>query len=164
MDAAADLSIEVSLMESLQKTIDWTSANNIVNELQRLWDPDYKPIAHEDLFYPEFLPRGVCGSAPEPRREVPPEPEWLIGMTPEFKRSIKGVDKTLQGRLLEAIAKLSEEPLRVVGDTIKPLDGDLRGLWRYRIGDYRLVYRPDSRTYRIVLLCFSARGGAYAYA
>ena len=31
--------------------------------------------------------------------------------------------------------------MELKGDTNKPLSGSLTGLWRYRIGDYRLIFR-----------------------
>jgi hypothetical protein len=48
-----------------------------------------------------------------------------------------------------------------IGDTIKPLTGDLRGLWRYRIGDARLVYFPQIEFRKITLISFGGRGGIY---
>ena len=86
---------------------------------------------------------------------------WSVAFTPAFRKSVADVDKKLQGRVLVAIAELSEEPDKVHGDTVKPLVGELKGLWRYRVGDYRLVYepRPDKRI--VVLLLFESRGGVY---
>jgi mRNA-degrading endonuclease RelE of RelBE toxin-antitoxin system len=42
-----------------------------------------------------------------------------------------------------------------------PLDANLKGCWRYRIGDWRLVYRPDPRERTVVLLDFAPRDGIY---
>ncbi len=86
---------------------------------------------------------------------------WYIGMTTEFIKSIKDIDRKLQGRILQAIAEIIKNPLQPKGDTIKPLIGKLQGCWRMRIGDYRLIYRPDESTGFITLLAFSARGSIY---
>jgi len=88
-------------------------------------------------------------------------PNWYIGMSNEFIRAIQGIDRKLQGRILEAISHISSEPTTPKGDTVKPLTSDLKGLWRYRIGDFRLVYYPDSDGRRVVLVRFSSRSGVY---
>lgn len=88
-------------------------------------------------------------------------PLWMIALTHQFTKAALKIDRKLQGRVLEAIANISVSPTVQRGDTVKPLDGDLRGKWRYRIGDYRLVYKPDAATAKILLLDFVPRGGAY---
>ncbi|MCZ8092978.1 MAG: type II toxin-antitoxin system RelE/ParE family toxin [Acidovorax sp.] len=89
------------------------------------------------------------------------EPDWYVGFSIEFVKSIARVDKNKRARLLEAIRRIAEAPITPHGDTLKPLTGDLSGLWRYRMGDDRLVYKPDSQSKKIVLVSFGARGGIY---
>jgi mRNA-degrading endonuclease RelE of RelBE toxin-antitoxin system len=71
------------------------------------------------------------------------EPRRMVIFSEDFIKSVAKIDKKLQGRILEALAKITEAPTTIIGDTVKPLSGDLKGLWRYRIGDYRLVYDPN---------------------
>ena len=107
--------------------------------LEKLWDPDYvAPL------------RMVRAS------------EWNVGMTVEFVKDIHNIDRKLQGRILEAIRTVMLEPMTCKGDTIKPLTADLKNLWRYRIGDYRLIYRPDVEEKNIVLVSFLSRGDSYS--
>ncbi|MGH7411973.1 MAG: type II toxin-antitoxin system RelE family toxin [Candidatus Methylomirabilis sp.] len=87
--------------------------------------------------------------------------EWLLGMSDEFLKAVTGIDRKLQGRVLEAIGDISVNPIEPKGDTVKPLTGEMKGLWRYRIGDYRLVYWPDANNRRVVLVDFSSRASAY---
>lgn len=94
-------------------------------------------------------------------RKPPPPTPWAIAFTPSFRKSIAGIDKKLQGRVLTAIAELSEQPASPHGDTKKPLSAELKGLWRYRVGDYRLIYEPNEEKRLVVLLEFAARGGVY---
>lgn len=92
------------------------------------------------------------------------EPEttgWSVAFTPTFKKAIATADRKLQGRILGAVSDLSSEPLTSHGDTVKPLSGELKGLWRYRIGDFRLIYKPTLDLKTVVLLEFAPRGGAY---
>ena len=94
-------------------------------------------------------------------RAIPEPTKWSIAFTPTFLKSMSGVDKNMQGRILIALAQLSKEPIALQGDTIKPLDGSLKGLWRFRIGDYRLVYEPRENSKLVVLVDFASRGGVY---
>lgn len=86
---------------------------------------------------------------------------WRFLMTSDFKKAIAGLDKKLQGRILEAVVDLFPEPMRTRGDTIKPLTKELAGYWRYRIGDYRLIYWPDPHNRTVALVSVAPRGGAY---
>ena len=67
---------------------------------------------------------------------------WGFKITKDFMNSVKKIDKNLQGRILQAITTITLSPNTIMGDTIKPLTGDLNGYWRYRIGNYRLIYKP----------------------
>jgi len=82
-------------------------------------------------------------------------------MADSFKKAIRSIDRKIQGRILEALSYIADSPITTIGDTIKPLTGDLKGCWRYRIGDFRLVYRPDPSTGDITLLSFDSRGSSY---
>lgn len=90
------------------------------------------------------------------------EPDWLIGFSNEFLKSISHTDAKLRGRILDAVGKISAAPMNPLGDTVKPLSADLSGMWRYRIGDHRLLYLPDKASKKITLLYFGARGDVYA--
>lgn len=87
---------------------------------------------------------------------------WMLSITSGFRKAITNVDKKLQGRVLEAITELTREPTTLRGDTIKPLDAERKGCWRYRIGDWRLIYRPEASERVVILLDFAPRSGAYA--
>ena len=47
------------------------------------------------------------------------------------------------------------------GNTIKRLTRDMSGYWRYRLGDFRLVYRPDNDRPTVYCYRLAPRGGAY---
>ncbi|MDD5267011.1 MAG: type II toxin-antitoxin system RelE/ParE family toxin [Methylococcales bacterium] len=92
---------------------------------------------------------------------IPSRPSWSLIISNDFTRSITRIDKKTQGRVLEALTKIAESPTTIVGDTVKPLTGELKGLWRYRIGDYRLLYDPCLSDHNITLLNFEPRGDVY---
>jgi mRNA-degrading endonuclease RelE of RelBE toxin-antitoxin system len=108
---------------------------------------DYLKCAWDPGFIPPLYSRGPL--------------VWSIGLSSDFKKAIATIDKKLQGRVLEALSAISDAPLQAHGDTQKPLGGQLKGLWRRRVGDYRLVYKPDISQSKVILVDFSSRGGVY---
>jgi len=102
------------------------------------------------------MPRSVVEETPQKR-----PPPWYVGWSSGFSKSITKIDRKLQGQILEALNDITRNPLTIRGDTVKPLTGELRGCWRYRIGAYRLVYRPDQASGDVTLLAFASRGSVY---
>ena len=78
----------------------------------------------------------------------------------KFKR-LRSLFETFGVAFFEAITELSSNPTETQGDTIKRLSGEFAGKWRYRIGEYRLIYLPDLTSHTIVLLAIRPRGEAY---
>jgi len=91
-----------------------------------------------------------------------PSESYLIDISHEFSKSVEKADQTIKGRILEAIIRLSKEPCVSVGDTLKPLKNE-DGNWRYRIGDYRLIYSPNKAIKTVSLLGFGPRGEVYKH-
>lgn len=135
-------SLSDSLLEAaLGRYTSFSYAPEFTAELQAIWSPQpavpaSQPSAPEAVdafsedisYYIDFVDDT--------------QTSWSIAFTPTFRKSVSAVDKKLQGRVLTAITELSEAPVTAQGDTVKPLVGERKGLWRYRIGDYRLVYEP----------------------
>ena len=80
----------------------------------------------------------------------------------DFRKSVRKLDKNLQGRILAAMLEVLEQPTTPRGDTVKPLTEGLTGMWRYRIGDYRLLYLPQPTVHKVLFVDVGARGGIYA--
>lgn len=95
------------------------------------------------------------------KRDYDFEETWVFRFHDDFSKSIKKLDNKIKGRVLSAIQKLCMNPVSTVGDTIKPLKENMKGYWRYRIGDYRLIYLPETEHKQIVLIMFSSRDEAY---
>lgn len=105
-------------------------------------------------------PRAFLGSV-APKHAPPP---WAVGFSKQFKNDTTALDRKIMGRILEVLEELSEysPPFKPQGDTFKPLSGDLKGCWRYRVGDYRLLVKPNAEIARIDALAFAARGSVYS--
>lgn len=65
-------------------------------------------------------------------------------------RDLAGLDKTVSRRVIDKIDEYcaTDNPMRFAS----PLRGKLGGLFRFRIGDYRAIFRPDSRGQIVILL------------
>ena len=87
---------------------------------------------------------------------------WLLGITDQFRKSIRKKDRKLQGRVLDALGEVARDPITVRGDTVKPLKYKEENLWRYRLGDFRLVYHVNEALHQITLLTLEPRGSVYA--
>jgi mRNA interferase RelE/StbE len=162
-------SIQSGINELILQEIVYKNYFKTIYTIRSLWYIDldrisFKRIKPETIPYEKVRESRIYQAPPARKRVLDTDPSlrhWLIGMTKEFLDAIKSIDRKLQGRILEAISHICTKPLVAYGDTIKPLTGDLKGYWRFRIGDYRLVYFPDEQNKKVVLIAFTNRGASY---
>lgn len=128
--------------------------------LNGFWNQNVPPEVYHRLNRATHHLEESFDPATEPRFSLRP-PDWYIGFSTEFVKSITKVDRKKQGRILEAIGKIAAAPMEVRGDTIKPLAGKMSGLWRCRLGNDRLIYYPHSDSRKVVLISFASRSEAY---
>lgn len=85
---------------------------------------------------------------------------WTIQFVPEARKELKQIDRATAARIVrtleERIATL-ENP-RTIGT---PLKGEYSGLWRWRIGDYRIVARIDDDRILILVARVAHRRDVY---
>jgi len=72
------------------------------------------------------------------------------------KRFLINLDKGSQKRILEKVEKLKKNPR--IG---KPLTGNLRGLWRLRQDNYRIVYKIKDQELIVYILGIGNRERIY---
>jgi mRNA-degrading endonuclease RelE of RelBE toxin-antitoxin system len=171
MDIDSVKSVTAGLEEARKGLVKYDFAACLASELEDIWNPRLlMPLIREEgLRYTEAAaPRTAPGRDDDmlgPKRASPlPKrpPPWFIGMSSAFSKDISKIDRKLQGRILEALLDITNNPIELRGDTVKPLAGDLKGCWRYRVADHRIIYSPDKTTGDITLLAFASRGSAYA--
>ncbi|MGD0461827.1 MAG: type II toxin-antitoxin system RelE/ParE family toxin [Tepidisphaeraceae bacterium] len=82
-----------------------------------------------------------------------------VDLSTEAKDFYADVDQPMARKLARCFAQLEQEPRR--HNNIKRLGGDLAGCWRYRVGDWRVVYRIDDQAHRVLVLLIAHRREVY---
>lgn len=77
-----------------------------------------------------------------------------------FRQDFKRIDKRSQQKIIRAIRKkLATEP-ESYG---KPLRGDLKGFWKLRIGEYRVIYTIDKGRVEVYVVVVGFRRDEEVY-
>jgi len=84
---------------------------------------------------------------------------WEIVLTKPAKRVYDKASKDIKQRLESCFEDLEKNP--IYGNNIKPLTGQLKGLIRYRVGDWRLIYRIFKERKIVEIVAILPRGKAY---
>lgn len=85
---------------------------------------------------------------------------WTVKLSDDAKRDLEKLDKPIQKRIvsfLQERIKPADNP-RTSG---KALQGNLSGLWRYRVGDYRLLCRIENDELLILVIEIGHRKDVY---
>jgi mRNA-degrading endonuclease RelE of RelBE toxin-antitoxin system len=87
--------------------------------------------------------------------------KWTLVFSRGFRKSVKRVGTAVQEKISAAIAELLVAPMTPRGDTVTRLSHDKNGLWRYRMGDHRIIYMPDPDEHQVVFVKFAHREDVY---
>lgn len=85
---------------------------------------------------------------------------WTIEITRTAERQIKKLGHTAQ----KAVVRFLRERLKTADNPRqwgKPLRGDKKGLWRYRVGDYRLICDIEDERITVLVLEVGHRRDVY---
>lgn len=84
---------------------------------------------------------------------------WTIEYDRDALKSLKKLDRPIAAKIVDYLDDVaaSDDP-RVLG---KGLTGNLAGLWRYRIGDYRVICDLRDNELIIVAVDLGHRSGVY---
>lgn len=80
-------------------------------------------------------------------------------LTDSAREFYEGADSPLQRRLDRCFEALQTEPRR--HPNVRPLRGRLRGFFRYRVGDYRVVYQIEDEAQRVIVQIIAHRSEVY---
>jgi len=85
---------------------------------------------------------------------------WRVEFDRDAARDLKRLDSAAQRAVLRFLRErvaTTEDP-RHFG---KPLVGDMKGLWRYRVGDYRIVARIEDDRLIVLVVTVGHRREVY---
>jgi mRNA interferase RelE/StbE len=84
---------------------------------------------------------------------------WNIVISDAAKKQLSKLDQQVKRRILNFVYQedLSELP-RSLG---KPLTGSFKGLWRYRVGDYRIICHLIDHELTVMVVDIEHRSKAY---
>ncbi len=80
-------------------------------------------------------------------------------LSPEAEAFFSQADLPLARKLARCFRQLEDEPRR--HNNIKRLSGKLAGRLRYRVGDWRVIFRIDDRADQVHVLVIAHRSEVY---
>ncbi|HCI69638.1 MAG TPA: type II toxin-antitoxin system mRNA interferase toxin, RelE/StbE family [Balneola sp.] len=85
---------------------------------------------------------------------------WKVEFDDRARKELRKLDKQTQDRILKWLRSnlaTEEDPRR----TGKSLKGRMKGLWRYRVGDYRIVSQIQDEQILILVIRIGHRRDIY---
>jgi len=84
---------------------------------------------------------------------------WEIDLTRLAEKVYDKASKNIRQRLDDCFENLEQNPL--YGNNVKALTGKLKGLYRYRVGDWRVIFRLRAEQQIVEIIAILPRGDAY---
>jgi mRNA interferase RelE/StbE len=85
---------------------------------------------------------------------------WKIEFDRDAVKDLKKISKPDQKRIIEYLKKRIS-PLKSPKILGKPLKGEFMGLWRYRVGDYRIICKIEDHDLIILVVIIGHRKNVY---
>jgi len=84
---------------------------------------------------------------------------WSIEVSPRAEKALRKLDRPVAQRIRDGLIQLAslDEPAK----SCKALSGPLTGLWRYRVGNYRVILDIDHGHVVIIALDIGHRSKIY---
>jgi mRNA interferase RelE/StbE len=86
---------------------------------------------------------------------------WTVEVKPTAEKQYRKLDKKTRARVLESLRELEHLENPFLYPSMRPLTGDLKGDWRLRVGDWRVLITPLGETQTLYVYAILPRGGAY---
>jgi len=88
-------------------------------------------------------------------------PNWKVEIKPTAEKQYLRLDKTTRSRIKKALVNLEQCENPLLHSNVKPLVGELRGDYRYRVGGYRILFTPNDTNKLLYIYAILPRGDAY---
>jgi mRNA interferase RelE/StbE len=90
-----------------------------------------------------------------------PEELWTVEFSKSSLKALKRLGKKDSSRLLVGVEELARLGNALRHKDVRPLEGKLKGFYRLRVGEYRVIFELDPENKRIGLLALVPRGKGY---
>lgn len=84
---------------------------------------------------------------------------YEVLLHPDAQEIYAKADKSLAKKIARCLEQLEQNPL--LHPNIKTLRGDFAGYYRYRIGDYRVIYSVEDELIQVLVITIVHRSEAY---
>ncbi len=84
---------------------------------------------------------------------------YEVVLSAQAQKIYASADQALAKKLARCFEQLEQSPR--YHPNIKPLKGDFAGYYRYRIGDYRVIYLVDDETNQVLVNTIAHRREVY---
>ncbi len=86
---------------------------------------------------------------------------WQIEIKPTAEKAYLKLDKKTRARIKNALQELEQEENPLLHRHVKALTGQLRGDYRLRVGDWRVIFVPERDRKALYVYAILPRGDAY---
>ncbi|MEM8964767.1 MAG: type II toxin-antitoxin system RelE/ParE family toxin [Acidobacteriota bacterium] len=85
---------------------------------------------------------------------------WTVELAGKARKQLHSLDPNTQKRVLRFLRERisTDEDPRRVGHALR---GELSDLWRYRVGDYRIICRIEDQRLVVLVLAFGHHSDVY---
>jgi len=85
---------------------------------------------------------------------------WKIEFDIDVEKDLRKLGHTAQKRIIKYLKEkiMPADDPRIFG---KSLSGDLNGIWRYRVGDYRILAKIENENFIVLIVHIGHRKNVY---
>ncbi|NMB13523.1 MAG: type II toxin-antitoxin system RelE/ParE family toxin [Firmicutes bacterium] len=85
---------------------------------------------------------------------------YSVRLLHEAVKTLERLDRRTEARIRRRLHGLSESPFPAPDRDIRPVKGS-PGMWRLRVGDWRILYTVDEEAQAVYVVAVRPRGQAY---
>lgn len=86
---------------------------------------------------------------------------WRVEIKPSAEKQYRKLDKKTRARVRDALRELEQLENPLLHQGVRPLTGELKGDWRLRVGELRVLITPQGDSKTLQVYAILPRGGAY---
>ncbi len=86
---------------------------------------------------------------------------WRIEIEPSAEKQYLELDRKTRKRIQDALRDLEDEENPFLHPRVRPLTGRLKGDYRVRVRDWRVLFTPDRDSAVLYVFAILPRGDAY---